>query len=236
MLRNKKVLLFNFIAMLVIIALDVLYLTVGLDKQYIFKTMPSVFFVVVGILNLSFAYRMGIDSKKNKIFAILMLIGLIFAMAGDIFLIDYFILGAGLFAVGHVFFFIAYLQLSKFNIRDIICYVILLIPVMLLILLYDGFTFDGIMLPVVIIYAVIISLMLGKSISNLFNKEMNKLAKWIIFIGSVMFFISDMWLLFNVFGHWGFWTDVLCLAFYYPAEIILAASIFYATREYKEEN
>ena len=235
MMKYKNIVIYNIIAMLVMIMLDIVYLVVGIP--FVFKTLASVFFVVTGIVNLVLAYRLGFDSKYEKRFAILMLIGLVFAMLGDIFLIPPFpfALGAGLFAIGHIFFFVAYLQLSKFKwSRDFVGFVAVLIPVLELILLYDGFKFDTLMFVVVIVYAIIISLMLSKSIGNLYDKNMSKLSKWLIFAGSLMFFLSDACLLFHIFAGWGKWIDVLCLAFYYPAEIILASSIFFASRKEKK--
>ena len=124
------------------------------------------------------------------------------------------------------------MQLSKFKwSRDFVAFIAVLIPVLELILLYEGFVFDSLMLVVVIVYSVIISMMLSKSIGNLYAKDMSKFAKWLIFVGSLMFFLSDACLLFHIFAGWGRWIDVLCLAFYYPAEIVLASSIFFASRK-----
>ena len=231
MIKNKNMIIYNIIAFLVILGADILYSIVGMP--YIFKTFASVLFVVSGIINFVVAYKCGFYNQKRRSFAMLMLIGLIFAMAGDIVLIDFFEFGAGLFAVGHIFFFVAYLMLSKFSVRDLLCAVCIFVPALLLILFYDGFTFNGIMFPVVLIYALIISLMLGKSISNLFDKDMLKVAKWLIFVGSLMFFLSDVCLLFNVFAGVGRWIDLLCIFLYYPAEAILASTIYFATKEMK---
>ncbi len=74
----------------------------------------------------------------------------------------------------------------------------------------------------VIIYAIIISCMLGKSITLLRNKTV---VSFVIFTGSLMFFLSDMFLMFSMFGNGGRLFSILCLSFYYPAEYILATSI-----------
>ena len=80
----------------------------------------------------------------------------------------------------------------------------------------------GSMLPLIIAYAVIISTMVGKSLT-LFKG--NKIIATVVFVGSLMFFLSDMFLMFTIFGGMGRIGDVLCLAFYYPAEFVLASSI-----------
>ena len=230
MTKEKKILLFNIAFALFVVTFDIIYAI--FSNPWVFKTTTSLLFVAGGVVNLIFAYKVGFKAKNFKKFTNFMMIGLIFAMLGDILLIpeELFIVGAGLFAVGHVFFYIAYIQLSKFSWRDVICSAGIFTISLLVILLYDGFVFEGIMQIVVIIYALIISLMLGKALSNLFVKDMPTLSKWIIFIGSLMFFLSDLFLLFNVFGGLGVVFDNLCLAFYYPAEVLLATSIYYASR------
>ena len=74
----------------------------------------------------------------------------------------------------------------------------------------------------VLLYALIISVMVGKS-ATLFKG--NKIIACVIFIGSLMFYLSDMFLMFNVFGNMGKIFSILCLVFYYPAEYVLASSI-----------
>lgn len=227
----KKVIIFNMLAFWVILASDIIYACVGMP--YIFKTLTSVLFVVSGVVNFVFARKSGFDDAKNKRFALLMLIGLVFAMAGDILLIEssLFVFGAGMFAIGHVFFFVAYLQLCKFCVRDLVCFLCVFSIALMVIFLYKGFVFEGIMKIVVVVYALIIALMLGKSIANLFSKELSKVTKWLIFIGSLMFFLSDVCLLFNVFAGWGRWIDIMCIMLYYPAEAILASTIYFASRK-----
>ena len=92
-----------------------------------------------------------------------MLVGLFFAMLGDILLEIEFIVGALLFAVGHVFFFVSYLMLTKFKWTDLI-YIAVAIVVSLLIIFISRVNF-GDMQILVFAYAIIISGMLGKSIS-----------------------------------------------------------------------
>lgn len=144
-------------------------------------------------------------------------------------LIDYFVIGAGLFAVGHIWFFIAYCTLEKIKLRDILYAITIFAFALAVELLIPIFDYDG-MTMLVIIYAFVISIMLGKAISNYIGKR-NSLAYFIIMLGSVLFFLSDLMLLFNVFGGVGIWADNLCLIFYYPAEYLLAISIFYASKD-----
>ena len=100
-MKKNNILIFNSLLLLVMLVFDVLYIL--FEEQFAFKIVASVIFVLIGILNLIFA----IVSKQNLKFPLLMLTGLVFAMLGDILLEIIFIVGAILFAIGHIFFFIS---------------------------------------------------------------------------------------------------------------------------------
>ena len=223
MFKDKKVWISNLVMFILILAMDICLLCFK-NLPYIFKTTASVLFVILGIINFIFIFKL---EQRNKLFKYFMLLGLVFACLGDIVLIDYFIYGAILFAIGHVFFFVAYSILHKINWKDIVIALAIFAVALVVILALPIFSFNG-MLPVVIVYAFIISFMLGKAISNFaFNKEF-KTQNLIIMIGSILFFLSDLMLLFNVFADVSNIFDIICLVLYYPAELILASSIYYS--------
>ena len=72
-------------------------------------------------------------------------------------------------------------------------------------------------------YAAVISVMAGKALSNAFT--LRTLAAWLCAAGSVLFYFSDLMLSLNVFGRKSKITNTLCLATYYPAQILLALSL-----------
>ena len=159
-----------------------------------------------------------------------MLIGLFFAMLGDILLEIEFIIGAALFAIGHIFYFIAYNTLQTFKTKDFLIASCIFVPSILIILLVPIFDFGGTLMQIVcIIYALIISLMVGKAISNVLENK--SILNILITIGSCLFFLSDFMLLFNVFADIHIIFGILCLATYYPAEIFLAYSISKSTNK-----
>ena len=86
-------------------------------------------------------------------------------------------------------------------------------------------TFDTAIFRVVCIaYALIISLMLGKAIGNFLREKSAVTA--VIAVASVLFFFSDLMLVFDWFiGLWS-WTDHACMGTYYPALCLLALSMF----------
>ena len=220
---KKSALILNFIMLLAICIADILYITLG---GLLIKGIASAMFVILGIINLVYA----IVNKTSKIkFCVLIFIGLVFAMLGDIILNINFIAGAVLFAVGHIFFFASYCTLIKFNWKALIYSACLFVPVTLFIVLAPMFKFESFLMEMVcVVYALIISLMVGNAINN-YIKE-HSILNLIILIGSILFVFSDFMLLLNVFGGLGRIADILCLATYYPAEFFLAHSIWQARK------
>lgn len=234
-MKNKVVYIINAILLTLLVVADILYITLG--RAYIFKTLASSMFVVIAGFNLAVSL---IKSKEHLAYKILMLVGILFAFMGDILLIDYFILGAIFFGIGHVFYFVAFCFIKKVNWLDGVYSLVIIGFALGVIFGYKNFSFDG-MLPVVVCYALIISLMLGKATANSRLKDKNKLVVNLIWLGALLFFVSDMFLLFNVFGGAPRAVDILCLATYYPAQGLLATSILYInalnrTNETKQNN
>ncbi|MBP3620058.1 MAG: lysoplasmalogenase, partial [Clostridia bacterium] len=183
---KKMFIALNVILISCIVAGDICYAIFG---GLWLKGLTSAGFVALAIANLIYAIKFKCANLK---FAIVMLVGFVFAMAGDIVLNirNMFIVGALLFAVGHIFYFVAYCLLQKFKWVDLIPGAIILVPSVLVITLVPIFNFGGVLMEVVcVVYAIIISLMLGKAISNLIRQK-NAL-NWLIVIGSFLFFFSD---------------------------------------------
>ena len=200
-----------------LIVADVFYIFYG---DLIIKSIASLIFVIIGFVNLTYKLK----EQGKKISAYLLFIGLCFACLGDILLEIQFLVGAILFAIGHIFYFVSYCKLIKFNWKDLFFILSIFIPSLLVILCVPIFDFGGWVLQLLCcVYAFVISLMMGKSIAN-FAKS-RSILNIIIMIGSVLFFFSDLMLLFHVFADLSRVFSVLCLATYYPAEFLLAYSI-----------
>ena len=196
------------------------------------KAITSTLFVVIGIVNIY-----AIKSLEGNIkFSAILLAGLTFAFLGDVMLEIHFIMGAILFAIGHIFYLISYTILSKLKWQDLLAGSIIFVPITLLILFAPFFTFDSILMQIVcVIYAIIISLMVGKSITNLIYKRTT--LNILLMIGSLLFMFSDLILLLNKFGTMNRIVGiVLCLGTYYPAQCVLAYSITHATNKESNKN
>ena len=207
----------NITLILAVILGDICYITLG---GLAVKATTSIFFVLLGLVNLSYV----ILAKQPLKFPMIMAVGLCFAMLGDILLNIEFIVGALFFAIGHIWFFIAYNFLQKFKLTDFIYGLAIFVPAIVFILCMPFLDFGGLLMKIIVVcYALIISLMVGKSIANLVQQP--NCQNILIVIGSILFFFSDLMLLLNVFGNLSPVFDVLCLATYYPAECILATAI-----------
>lgn len=186
------------------------------------KGVTSAGFVILGAVDLAYAF---LTHAENRKYPVVMLVGLAFAMAGDVVLNIHFIGGAILFAVGHVFYFAAYCFLHRFKPIDLAYGAALFVPSVLLITLAPIFDFGGVAMEIVcVVYAAVISCMVGKAVSNIVAQR--SLLNIILTVGSCLFFFSDLMLLFNVFGDLPRIVDILCLATYYPAQCLLAFSVF----------
>ena len=221
---KKSIFILNIILAIGVIISDIFYILQG---GLWLKSITSAGFVLIGLANLIYAIC---TKSQNLKFSLTMFIGLVFAMAGDIVLNVHFIGGAVLFAIGHIIFFLAYSFISKFTWIDIIMGICLFIPSLIVLVAIPIFDFGGALMQIVcIIYALIICLMVGKALSNVIKNK--NTTNFIILIGSILFFFSDLMLVLNMFSTVGSIAGILCLATYYPAEILLAYSIFQANNQ-----
>lgn len=214
---KKLFLMVNAIMLTFILIFDVYYMVRG---GLFFKAVASIMFVVAGVINLTYC----IKEKMNLKFPIWMIVALIWAMLGDILLLFNFYLGVVTFAVAHIFYFVSYCMFEKINGRDFLCGIIISVITLPIILFTPFLNFESaLMQGVCCAYAIIISLMVGKAISNLLKE--NNIVNMIIVIGSVLFFISDFMLMLSLFGDISV-ASYLCLGTYYPAQFLLAFSLF----------
>lgn len=188
------------------------------------KTIASVMFLITGIVN--FVYC--IENKADLEFPRWMVMGLTFAMLADVILVLNFYIGAIVFAIAHIFYILSFCILEKINRKDLICGVGIFAFALSVIQLTPFLEFgSSLMKNICYAYALIISLMVGKAVSNLLKE--NNTTNMTIVIGSILFFISNLMFMFNEFGNI-LGASYLCLGTYYLGQFILAFSLFrYAT-------
>lgn len=220
-MKKSSLILINILLTACVIILDIIYDLVG---GLGLKSVTSLAFVILGAINLFCCIKMNPPKIK---FAVIMMTGIIFAMLGDITLAISFILGAATFAVGHIFYLISFCVLLKPNQKDLTWGILIFIFSVLVITLVPAFSFGSILMEIVcIVYALILSLMTGKGISNLIREKTP--LNITLAIGSFLFYFSDAMLIFHVFTNISPIFDRLCLYTYYPAQCVLSISIYFA--------
>ena len=198
------------------------------------KTIASSGFVALCGINLrhGFKAKKGLRHSGRENFAYIMLAAFTFCLLADIVLEIEFMYGALIFAVGHVCFLFAYCKLAKVQAKDFLPSIVIFAIAAPIILFVPIFDFGGSLMQMVcLFYALIISLMLGKAISNYRRKP--EAATLCILIGSCMFFFSDFMLLFEQFAEVPSIIGSLCVNSYYPAQAVLAHSVYRAGLQHK---
>lgn len=216
---SNAVLAVNLVLMAAILALNYVYQSNGFD--FTLKCICSGGFALMGAVNLLYALAAG---KSGKAIYVSMAAGLVLAMLGDILIGYNFIVGAGTFALGHVCFVIAYGFMQRIHGLDLAIGGGLFIAAAAFLLFCPLLTFDVPVFRVVcLVYGLIISAMLGKAAGNFLREK--SLLCGMIALASLLFFFSDLMLVFDWFiGLWS-WTDHACMGTYYPALCLLALSM-----------
>lgn len=187
----------------------------------VLKGITSGGFVVIGLINLIYA----VTAKCGIKYPSTMFLGLFTSMIGDVVLQYDFMIGAVIFALGHIFYFIAFCTLKPYANRDAAPSAILFIGAAALLTLAPIFDFgSSIMLYVCLFYALIISFMLGKAIAN-YLKERTAFYL-VVVIGAALFFFSDLMLVLSIFGGAPKIADTMCLFSYWPAQTLFAFTGF----------
>lgn len=184
------------------------------------KSVASAMFVLLGVVNLVPAWR---SKAPTRAFALVMCVGLAVAALADVVLELNFLGGAIIFAVGHVFYFLAYTRLLPLQRRDLLPGGLLFAVTGGVILFLPVFTFEGPMQVVCLVYALIISAMLGKAFANV-RRRPSLLTK-LLLLGSALFFFSDLMLLLRHFAGAPAICSAFCVNTYYPAQAILAYAV-----------
>lgn len=193
-----------------------------IEPSVIFKCLSSTLFIATAMCS----YK---KNPSNTKFFMLMFLGLFFSLGGDVLLaldfitISFFAIGVLSFGIGHILFSLGYCSMTKIVKKDILIFFCFFIPTVLTILI-GKFDFKG-MKSLIVIYAVIISFMVAKSLSMLKFYSNSKKPVLLMIFGSVLFFISDWVLLYtlfypNVIANLGVVNSIL----YYLGQGLLALS------------
>jgi uncharacterized membrane protein YhhN len=215
---KKRFLIINLIISTLILLINCLYLNGGKIEL---KFTMSILFTIMGFLNLGFYYLNKIKIKKSLV---LIFLGLVLSMVGDIIIFYDFIYGAVFFVFAHFMYILSYNFIEKYCIKDIKIISFIFIVGLSFINLVPFIKIEETNLRILsILYTFVISIMCGKSISNYMQKR--ELFRLIIMIGSILFLISDMCLVLDVFAKVGIIAFYLTGILYFPAQILLSISV-----------
>ena len=192
------------------------------------KGITSTWFVLLGLVNMRYAKK---KQTKDVKFIFWMVLGLLFGMCADVLLGIHFLLGILFFASGHVFYLLAFYALDNFHLKD----VLIIVPIACVsIYVVIGTPYicieDPFLKKLLMGYALIIASMLGKAISN--ATTIKSTSYYFILLGSILFWFSDLMLAIDMFGEASRFTWVLCSYSYWPAQNMLALSIFHYVNEH----
>ncbi|MBO4320917.1 MAG: lysoplasmalogenase [Treponema sp.] len=166
------------------------------------KTLASLSFVLLAVVIL-----FNKDCKKLK-YKKLIFTGLCFGCIGDICLnvnfisgteTAFFLIGLLAFAIGHIFYALAFIDRSPIKILTFVP-VLLTLSAFVTITREFSSSFDmGSLFIPILIYGAMVSFMAAKSLGLFIYKEKSKKTVWLTVLGAWMFYISDFILLFLFF-------------------------------------
>ena len=218
--KTKAVFVSNVLLTCAVALFAVLFMATG---NLLSKACASICFTVIGTINFIVTRN---RLKEYRSASILLLWGLLAAMLGDILINHIFTAGVVMFAAAHILFFITQQQLcpleNRNRSRDIICAVGLFavnISFLLLVMPQDK---DVLTAVICALYAIIISMMTGKAISNFIGVRSRFFGYMLL--GTGLFLLSDVTLVIYGFMGNNVLIHTVSSTMYYVSEVILADS------------
>ncbi|MFD2543022.1 lysoplasmalogenase [Lacinutrix gracilariae] len=191
--------------------------------HYVFKPLSTILVILLPVLYA----KNGLKPYKN-----MLLIGLVFCLIGDVFLMfdAYFVLGLASFLIGHVFFIYAFTTINGFSTKWKTLIPLLIISGFVFLFLKDHL---GNLLIPVILYITCIVLMAWQALNvYIWKKEYGFL---LITIGAFLFLVSDSVLAINKFVTNFTIAQFLISSTYWSAITLIALSTIYINDTSKTE-
>lgn len=226
----KKRLFLTLNILLMIALLGCVYIYTNITGKLVMKGVTAGCFVALGAVNFLYAL---LTKPRKLTFPGALLLGLVLAMSGDLTLGRNFILGAGLFAAGHLLYAVAMYIHQRFSRLDALMSGAMFLLALALLTFTPGLDISDPAIRIVCyVYAVIISLMAGKAISCFLRAR--TVTNALLALGSVMFYFSDVMLILAWFAGAGRWADLACCWTYFPGQGVLAHAVYWYTRKLAE--
>lgn len=193
------------------------------DQQQIYFFKPVSTLLVIAVALLSF-----LTPGAQPSFTLWIALGLVLSLGGDVALMfktnKAFRIGLVLFLLAHLVYSVAFTAFNGFQPQDLITGAVLLVlAVIVFLYLKPGL---GNMQGPVIFYILVICLMVNRAISTFFGDTFSITQAWLVTIGAVLFWLSDLILAINRFRH-PFKAQRLSLFLYYGGQLLIALSPSY---------
>lgn len=193
------------------------------DKQQTYFFKPVSTLLVIGVALLSF-----LTPNVLPAYTLWITLGLVLSLGGDVALMfesgKAFLIGLVLFLLAHVVYAIAFTLPNSFHAADLItAAVLLVVSVPIYLYLKPGL---GDMKGPVIFYIVVIGFMVNRAVSTFFGDSFSTSQAWLISLGAVLFWLSDLVLAVNRFRY-PFEANRLSLFLYYGGQLLIALSPSY---------
>jgi len=193
-------------------------------RRQVYALKPLATLIVIAAALLAFG-----EPTQNLTYGIGVLVGLCLSFGGDVALMfqenrKAFLLGLGLFLLAHVAYTVVFASLGRLSAWDVVSAAVLLAV---------GVGFYRLIAPnlgkmrvPVIAYMVVISVMVNRALSTLASPIFGSSQAWMVAIGAVLFYISDVILAAARF--WRLWRyHRISLVFYYGGQMLIALAASY---------
>jgi len=194
----------------------------GDEKQvYVWKPLSTLLVILVALLSFTTpgvkpAYTLGIT------------LGLVLSLGGDVALMfkanRWFLIGLVLFLLAHVVYAVVFTVPNGFHRQDLVTAAVLLVlAVPTYLYLKPG---CGKMKGPVLLYILVICFMVNRAVSTFFGTFFSTTQAWLIALGAILFWLSDLLLAVCRFRH-PFRLERLGLYLYYGGQLLIALSPSY---------
>jgi uncharacterized membrane protein YhhN len=193
----------------------------ALSSRYLLKPLSTLLIIVVALLALS-------SPAANTAFTLWVTAGLLLSLGGDVALMfessRWFIAGLVFFLMAHIVYAIGFTLFNGFHSQDLISAAALLAAaVVVFAYLRPGL---GNMQVPVILYILVICFMVNRAISTFFGTTFTGTQAWLLSVGAILFWLSDLVLAVNRFRH-PFPANRLSLFLYFGGQLLIALSPSY---------
>ncbi|ETP72535.1 putative membrane protein [Lachnospiraceae bacterium JC7] len=213
--------LFSIISLEIILVATLISIQTNYPKlSILIKALASMCFVLLGYSQ--------IQSSDSSM---LIMYGLLSGAMGDILLAislayneyskHYFIFGAFLFFIGHIFYIVELIRLSHYV--HVAFFLFFIASFILVFLLFNQIKLDLRYKLMGLLYIITVLFMATNGTINMITISGFKSKSF--GIGSALFLISDILLIINRFVQENKWYQIFCLSFYYIGQSLLAMSI-----------